>query len=126
MQFDFTSMDLIKFRDDLKQLRDEIEDEIKQDPSGSEEAIPLLTSIKRLLKELAGLKSNQDLKREHFLQCVPDLHFVMQTLNGFASEEDDILFADEDEEYDMNGFLIEDEEEDEEKPKKGKSKKKFK
>lgn len=93
MQMDFSNLDLIELRDDLEGLREELENELAQDPDSAENAIPLLTSIRRLQGELKGLKSNNDIKREEFLKWIPDLYFITSSLNQFA---DDDGFEDED------------------------------
>lgn len=108
MIFDVEKLDIPDFRKGLLELEKELEQELKGDPNAAEDVVPLLTSITRLLKELPDIKSPTDTKSKKFLQCIPDLAFVMQCLNPMMEDaEDEIDFEDEEED---NFELLKDEE----------------
>lgn len=105
MQIDLKNLDIVEFRDSLQELRNGIEQDLKDDPSCAEDAVPLLTSIIRLQNDLAGVKSSAEFQKTKFLQCVPDLTFVMQCLNQILPEDD--------EDFDDDELIFDDEELDE-------------
>lgn len=113
MQFDLEQLDIPDFRKGLQELKGELEKSLEEDPNAGEDVIPLLTSITRLLKELPDIKSAKDAKSKKFLQCIPDLAFVMQCFNPMMGEGDDEDF---DEDYDEELYFAENEDEEEDKP----------
>lgn len=111
MNLDLENLDIVEFRDSLQDLRNGIELDLKEDPSCAEDAIPLLTSIKRLQTDLASAKSSSEFPKDKFLACIPDLTFVMHCLNQILPEDDEDF---DDEEYDEDDLSFEEEDEEEE------------
>jgi len=125
MIFDIDKMEISEFRKGLQDLQKELNQELKNDPNAAEDVIPLLTSINRLLKELPDVKSPADAKSKAFLQCVPDLAFVMQCLNPSMGHDDEDFDDDFDEDFeDLEDFEVIDNEDDDDKNKKKISRKK--
>ncbi len=121
-------LNLTEFKKDLKEIKKEAQESIKNDTDYAGEGDLLIILIENLEKELEGVKTTQSLDKNHQVRILAHLTFLHRILEDAQDEDEDEDFDDEedDEDFDDEDDLDFAEEEDDEEEKieeKGKGRK---